>query len=274
MAAALFNAMVDPACARAISAGTEPDSRVQPEVVRVMREQGFDLERVRPQRLTAEVAQGAGWLITMGCGDRCPVVAGLRRNDWPVEDPLLRPIEEVRRIRDEVGARVREFARRQHWLRPGGDVSIERATPADMEAVFDLLRRSQLPTDGLAGHFSSALVARREGLVVGSAALEIRSDGALLRSVAVDPDVRGAGVGKRLCVAAIELGATHGVTALYLLTTTAERFFRRVGFVRITRTEVPPGVRGSVEFTSVCCASAAVMRRFIDFDGADAAHRA
>jgi arsenate reductase len=106
MAAAFFNAMADAGKARAISAGTQPGERVHPEVVAVMRELGIDLSRAQPQRLTSDLARDANLLITMGCGEECPVVPGARREDWPLPDPKGRPIEEVRRVRDEIRARV------------------------------------------------------------------------------------------------------------------------------------------------------------------------
>ena len=106
MAAALFNKLVDPAKARALSAGTTPGERVYPEVVAVMQEEGIDLSAARPQKLTAELAAEAQLLITMGCGDACPYVPGVRRDDWPLEDPRGQSIERVRGIRDELRARV------------------------------------------------------------------------------------------------------------------------------------------------------------------------
>jgi arsenate reductase (thioredoxin) len=106
MAAAFFNAAADPAKAHAVSAGTSPGERVHPEVVEVMREEGIDVAGAKPQLLTDALARGASALITMGCGDACPVVPGLRRDDWPLDDPKGRPVQEVRRIRDDVRARV------------------------------------------------------------------------------------------------------------------------------------------------------------------------
>ena len=87
MAAAFFNKLADPAKARALSAGTTPGERVYPEVVAVMQEEGIDLSAARPQKLTTELAAEAQLLITMGCGDDCPYVPGVRRDDWPLEDP-------------------------------------------------------------------------------------------------------------------------------------------------------------------------------------------
>ena len=106
MAAALFNVLVDPARGRAISAGTNPGLRVHPEVVEVMRESGIDLGHAQPQKLTTDLASQAKLLVTMGCGDECPYVPGLRRDDWPLEDPKGKPIERVREIRDDIRARV------------------------------------------------------------------------------------------------------------------------------------------------------------------------
>ena len=106
MAAAYFNELVDPRTARALSAGTRPGDRVHPEVVQVMQEEGIDLRGARTQQLTPDLAASAQLLITMGCGDECPYVPGLRRDDWPLEDPKGQPIERVRMIRDEIRGRV------------------------------------------------------------------------------------------------------------------------------------------------------------------------
>jgi arsenate reductase (thioredoxin) len=116
MAAAFFNRLADPTQARAISAGTQPGERVHPEVVEVMRERDIDVANARPQKLTDELAQGAQWLITMGCGDQCPVVPGLPRDDWPLEDPKGKPRERVREIRDDVERRVRAMLSANGWL--------------------------------------------------------------------------------------------------------------------------------------------------------------
>lgn len=107
MAAAFFNQLADPAMARAVSAGTEPGVRVHPEVLAAMLEVGIDLSEAKPQRLTEELAREANLLITMGCGDKCPYVPGLRRDDWPLSDPKGRPMDEVRAILDEILRRVR-----------------------------------------------------------------------------------------------------------------------------------------------------------------------
>lgn len=106
MAAAFFNLLADPSKARAVSAGTEPGLRVHPEVLEAMKEVGIDLSEAKPQKLTDELARQAQLLITMGCGDKCPYVPGLRRDDWPLPDPKGRPMEEVRNVREEIRTRV------------------------------------------------------------------------------------------------------------------------------------------------------------------------
>ncbi|HEX7670928.1 MAG TPA: arsenate reductase ArsC [Polyangiaceae bacterium] len=115
MAAAWFNALVDRAKARAISAGTEPGTRVHPEVVEVMKESGIDLSSEEPTFLSEDLAHSATLLVTMGCGEACPVVPGLRRADWPLEDPKGRSIARVREIRDEVRDRVAELLAKEGW---------------------------------------------------------------------------------------------------------------------------------------------------------------
>ena len=117
MAAAWFNALADATKARAISAGTDPGTKVHPEVLEVMREVGVDLTDRTPQKLTDDRARGAQLLITMGCGEQCPVVPGLRRDDWPLEDPKGKAIARVRQIRDEVRARVVDLLQREGWER-------------------------------------------------------------------------------------------------------------------------------------------------------------
>jgi arsenate reductase len=117
MAAAWFNLLSDATKARAISAGTDPGPSVHPEVVTAMTEVGVDLSRAPTSRLTPELAQQAQMLITMGCGDECPVVPGLKRDDWPLEDPKGKPLALVREIRDEIRQHVEMLLEREGWRR-------------------------------------------------------------------------------------------------------------------------------------------------------------
>lgn len=109
IAAALFNQHVDPGKARAISAGTQPAARVHPEVVTAMQARGIDLSANAPRKLTPELAATADWLITMGCGDECPIVPGARRDDWPVQDPKGQTPDVVGAIIADIEQRVRGF---------------------------------------------------------------------------------------------------------------------------------------------------------------------
>jgi arsenate reductase (thioredoxin) len=117
MAAAYFNQVADPTRARAISAGTKPADRVHPEVVGAMEAEGIDLAGATPQRLTPDLAAQAQVLVTMGCGDECPYVAGARVEDWPLDDPHGKGTDVVLRIRDEIKVRVRALVQREGWAR-------------------------------------------------------------------------------------------------------------------------------------------------------------
>jgi len=143
------------------------------------------------------------------------------------------------------------------------EIEITDATPGDGDAIAALLQHAQLPTDDLAAHLATAFVARRGNQIVGSAALEVYSDGALLRSVAVDPTCRNTGLGHRLTTHALARAAEQALPAVYLLTTTADAYFPRFGFERIDRTEVPASVQASVEFRGACPASAIAMRKWL-----------
>ena len=115
MAAAWFNHVADPVKAQAVSAGTQPADRVHPVVVDAMKEKGIDLSAAAPRKLTAELAQGAAFLVTMGCGESCPFIPGVPILDWPLPDPKGQGIESVRVIRDSVESRVRAFVAENDW---------------------------------------------------------------------------------------------------------------------------------------------------------------
>ena len=138
---------------------------------------------------------------------------------------------------------------------------IESAHERDLPGIRALLERLLLPLAGVDEHLPTMLVARDGEEIVGTAGLELYAEGALLRSVAVDPSRQGEQLGHRLTDAALQLATRHGANSVFLLTTTAERFFPRFGFERIDRAHVPPSVRASVEFQSACPASAIVMRK-------------
>jgi len=135
------------------------------------------------------------------------------------------------------------------------------AHPADLPSVLGLLERSGLPIAGIAQHLETTVVVRDGTRLVGCAAIEPYGTAGLLRSVAVDPDRRGQGLGTTLTDAALALARRRGIRTLYLLTETAVPFFSRFGFAVVPRTAVDPAVQQSVEFTIACPASAVVMVR-------------
>ena len=139
-------------------------------------------------------------------------------------------------------------------------VALRPATRADLPAVEHLLRALDLPTAGVAEWVERFWIADHGGKAVGVVGLEQYGDEALLRSVAVDPSWRSAGLGRALVDAALRAARTAGAKEMYLLTTTAERYFARFGFVQIARNDVPGAVQQSVEFREACPASAVVMR--------------
>lgn len=115
IAAAFFNALSDPGRARALSAGSEPAAQVHPEVVAAMKEIGIDLSAAPTTRLTEALARQADVLVTMGCGDECPIAPGVIRDDWPVDDPHGRSLDDVRRIREEICRRVEALIDARGW---------------------------------------------------------------------------------------------------------------------------------------------------------------
>lgn len=145
------------------------------------------------------------------------------------------------------------------------------AEPADLTAVEKLLTASGLPIDGVSEALATFVVAEAGSEVVGVAGLEVCCDNALLRSVAVRPEWRSHGVGRALVTRVIADAESRGLRALYLLTTTAERYFPSFGFHTIARDEVPADIRETAEFRDCCPASATVMCRDCDAPPAPAA---
>jgi arsenate reductase (thioredoxin) len=115
MAAAFFNTLANPVRARAMSAGTRPETAVHPEVIAAMQEKGIDLSNAKPQYLSTDLTKDAHIVITMGCGDDCPLIPGVERDDWPIDDPKGQPAETVRRIRDDILKRVAELVKERKW---------------------------------------------------------------------------------------------------------------------------------------------------------------
>jgi arsenate reductase len=269
MAAAWFNRLAVPDQARAISAGTEPRPRVHPEVLEAMKEANIDLSAATPRQLTDDLARGASMLVTMGCEEACPVIPGLRREDWPLEDPGGKPIERVRQIRDEVRRRVEDLIRREGVgvVAAGGEslkvtpdtIRFRPSLPADWPSIRELLARARLPSEDLAAGKQEFVLAVLDGRLAGCIGLETLDGVALLRSFAVDPSMRSGGLGRALFDRLVELARSRHVGTLYLLTTTAQGFFARVGFRRIDRQTVPPAIASTTELGGLCPSTATCM---------------
>lgn len=143
-----------------------------------------------------------------------------------------------------------------HALRP---IVIRPASTADARPLLGLLRDADLAIPGVVEHLGSFVVAERDGTITGAMGLELRGSAALLRSAVVAPEERGTGIGRQLYERVAALARERGITTLYLLTTTADGYWARFGFVKITRDDVPESVRESAEFAGACPASATVM---------------
>ncbi len=139
--------------------------------------------------------------------------------------------------------------------------AVRRATWADAAAVERLLAAENLPRDGVAEWLERFWVAEAEAAIVGAAGVELYGEIGLVRSVAVAPRWRGTGLGRRLTERAIEEAGRSGARQLYLLTTTADRYFPRLGFSEVPRESAPPELMASAEFRGACPASATLMRR-------------
>jgi len=139
--------------------------------------------------------------------------------------------------------------------------TVRKADREDLKNIERLLTAAGLPLDGVAEALPTFVVAEAEGELVGVAGLECCRENALLRSVAVEPSWRSHGLGRALVARVISDAEARGIRALYLLTTTADRYFPSFGFERITRDDVPDDVRATAEFQGACPASATVMSR-------------
>jgi amino-acid N-acetyltransferase len=140
-------------------------------------------------------------------------------------------------------------------------VDLDSARPADWPAVRGLLERASLPLDGVPASLEHFVVARDGAAVVGVAGLEHYGGSALLRSVAVDPEWRGTGVGRLLVDRVLAEAETLGVHDVYLLTTTARDYFPKMGFACVRRDELPAALGESKELGGACPKSAVAMHR-------------
>jgi thioredoxin type arsenate reductase len=242
------------------SAGSRPTGSVHPGAIQAMAEIGIDIGHQSSKSMSEFVGQSFDCVITVceSAAEACPVLPGPAKrlhHDFP--DPAKAPADQqdvvFRQVRDELAA----------WLQQQLDldgIAVGMAQPGDLPAILALLAENNLPPDGLAEHVGTTLVARHDGTIVGSAALELYDTSALLRSVSVSSALQKRSLGQRLTRAALALARQCGVEQVFLLTETASEFFPRFGFQPVERGSVPAAVQRSVEFTTACPVSALVMK--------------
>jgi amino-acid N-acetyltransferase len=146
-------------------------------------------------------------------------------------------------------------------VKNGRCVELRSAKTSDLPEVLSLLGRAELPTEGVADAFRQFVVAESDGAIVGVVGLELYGGSALLRSAAVEEGWRRTGVGRLMVERALDLAREQRIEDVYLLTTTAGKYFPKFGFACVSRDTVADEVRSSVEFRTACPASALVMRK-------------
>jgi amino-acid N-acetyltransferase len=143
---------------------------------------------------------------------------------------------------------------------PAHEWTLRDARADDLEAVRDLLAACNLPADDLAAHFGNRyVVAEKDADVVGVAGVEVHGRHALLRSVAVAPSERKAGLGAWLVRERVDWTQAHGIKSLYLLTMDAESYFTKHGFITVTRDTAPPEIQATSQFADLCPSTATLM---------------
>ncbi len=248
------------------SAGSEP-SQVHPYAIEVMRELGVDLGAHRSKSVQTIDPASVGTVITLCAEEVCPVLLGAaRRLHWPIQDPASKdpaiPRDEMlarfRAARDTLRGMLERHAR-EHGIPVR---SPEPARRDDLDAVMALVQASALPTAGIADAFPDGYAVVRDGAgIVAVAGLEVHGDVGLLRSVAVAAAQRTGGLGRLLVADRLRAASEHQLRAVYLLTTTAADYFRRLGFQDARRDEAPAELQRSPEFASVCPASATCLAK-------------
>ena len=260
LARTLFGSVV-----RVQSAGSQP-TQVNPSAIAAMREVGIDITGQSSKSVDAIDPASVDAVITLCAEEVCPIwPRKLARMHWPLPDPASTDptlsgdavLARFRAVRDDLRFRIWAFASTNV---PEG-ITLGAPTGAELGAIEALIRASTLPAEVVRDRFPEAyVVARRDGEVVGVAALESHDQVGLLRSVAVAPGERGRGTGIALVADRLATAWANGLASIYLLTTTAAPLFHRFGFAVADRAGAPAALTASPEFAALCRASAACMR--------------
>jgi len=259
-ARSLFGSLV-----RVQSAGSRP-TQVNRHAIAAMHEVGLDITRQRSKSVDDIDPASIDAVITLCAEEVCPLWPGkLARLHWPLLDPASTdpdlPAETLRArfraARDELRGRLWALASEN----PPDGIALGPPGGGELAAIEAVIHASGLPAEVVRDQFPEAYtVARRDGQVVGVAALESHDHTGLLRSVAVTPAERGRGTGIALVADRLAGAWAHGLETVYLLTTTAAPLFHRFGFRATDRAHVPKSLQASSEFAALCPSSAACMR--------------
>ncbi len=268
MAEGIARAMAPPSV-KVSSAGSQP-STLNALAVRALAEVGIDISRHASKSVSDVPPEDVDTVVTLCAEEVCPAWLGrARRIHWGLPDPARAAGTDAERL--QAFRDVRDDLRRRLAVAfPQADadsIDYGPAAAAELGPIRALLERVHLPAQDVGSPNQTFLVARSGGELVGCIALERYGDDVLLRSLAVVPRLQGAGVGKALYRRALADAERSGTRALYLLTTTAERFFTRAGFRRIDRSSAPAAIAASLEFRTLCPASAVCMQRVLRPDG-------
>jgi thioredoxin type arsenate reductase len=247
------------------SAGVEPKG-VNPLAVQVMAEDGVDISHHTSNHVDEYAGISFDYVITVcdNAREQCPVFpSDAQRFHQPFPDPTN--LTSFRQIRDQIKVYSRQFVD-THFGPEFRPFQIGNARPEDKETVIALLHKSQLLTADLPPNLTGFVIAKDRETCVGVAGLEHFGNVALLRSVAVDPDYQGQRIAAHLVSQLLETAKVDGLTELYLITTTADRYFERYGFKPVDRLEVPAVIQQTQQFSDLCPASAVVMKRTLNQD--------
>lgn len=253
---------------RVLSAGSEP-SRVNPYAIEVMKEIGVDLAAHHSKSVGTIDPKSVDIVVTLCAEEVCPAFLGkARRLHWPIPDPACNDpslsreemIARFRAARETILRKIVALARTEGlpFPRPAS------AAEETLSAILELVSACALPTTGIREQFpSNYVVLRAGGEVIGCAGLEVHGEFGLLRSVAVSRAFRQCGFGIDLVEERLASAKEQGLAAVYLLTTTASDYFRKLGFTEAQRSNVPAAVRASDEFAAICPASAVCLSKQI-----------
>lgn len=246
------------------SAGSKP-TQINPLAIETLRTSGIDITGQRSKLVDDIDPTGIDLVITLCAEEVCPAFyAPVRRVHWPIPDPAGGPDQPARFVRAKQQIEARLDAIEPALALPPR-TSVMPATAGDRPEVEALLTAVGLPLDGLDACFPhDMIVARLDGGLVGSAGLERWGSFGLLRSIAVAEAQRGTGIAEALIAERLCIARLDALSAIYLLTAGADRYFERFGFQRVDRDKLPAPLAASTQVTLPACSTAVAMVKPLD----------